>query len=87
MLRCSSDVAMLYNDKAVLENHHVSAAFRLMRDDEFNIVANLKREEYRWVRADWSFKCVGAGLSEISLCMWIDKYKYEFCSKLSKLEL
>lgn len=41
---------MLYNDKAVLENHHVSAAFKVMRDDECNIVANLKNDDYRWAR-------------------------------------
>ena len=43
----NSEVALLYNDNAVLENHHVSAAFRLLKEDEFNIVANLKREEHR----------------------------------------
>jgi calcium/calmodulin-dependent 3',5'-cyclic nucleotide phosphodiesterase len=42
-----SDVAMLYNDRAVLENHHISAAFRLLKEDEFNILSGLKREEYR----------------------------------------
>ena len=40
---------MLYNDRAVLENHHISAAFRLMKEDEFNVLSNLKREEYRSV--------------------------------------
>ena len=45
----SSEVAMLYNDKAVLENHHVSAAFRVLRDPEFNIVANLKSADYKYV--------------------------------------
>ena len=41
---------MLYNDRAVLENHHISAAFRLMKEDEFNVLSNLKREEYRLVQ-------------------------------------
>jgi len=48
---CSSDVAMTYNDKAVLENFHASAVFRIMKDDEnFNILANLKKDEYRSVK-------------------------------------
>jgi hypothetical protein len=38
---------LLYNDRAVLENHHVSAAFRLMKDDDHNILSSLKKEEYR----------------------------------------
>lgn len=46
-----SETALLYNDRAVLENHHVSAAFRLMRDDpDSNILQNLGREELREFR-------------------------------------
>lgn len=45
-----SDTALLYNDRAVLENHHVSAAFRLMKEGENNIVSNLSREEFREFR-------------------------------------
>uniref|UniRef100_A0A2C9K178 PDEase domain-containing protein n=1 Tax=Biomphalaria glabrata TaxID=6526 RepID=A0A2C9K178_BIOGL len=41
-----SDVALLYNDRAVLENHHISAAFRLVREEEHNILCNLSKEEY-----------------------------------------
>ncbi|XP_037958873.1 calcium/calmodulin-dependent 3',5'-cyclic nucleotide phosphodiesterase 1A [Teleopsis dalmanni] len=45
-----SETALLYNDRAVLENHHISAAFRVLRDDECNILSNLSREEYRELR-------------------------------------
>ncbi|XP_049885987.1 dual specificity calcium/calmodulin-dependent 3',5'-cyclic nucleotide phosphodiesterase 1 isoform X3 [Pectinophora gossypiella] len=45
-----SDTALLYNDRAVLENHHISAAFRLMRDEECNILQNLSRDEFREFR-------------------------------------
>ncbi|XP_033149453.1 calcium/calmodulin-dependent 3',5'-cyclic nucleotide phosphodiesterase 1 isoform X6 [Drosophila busckii] len=45
-----SDTALLYNDRAVLENHHVSATFRLMKDDDANILSHLSREEYREMR-------------------------------------
>jgi len=38
---------MLYNDRAVLENHHASASLRLMKDEEFNILSSLKPAEYR----------------------------------------
>ncbi|XP_061385906.1 dual specificity calcium/calmodulin-dependent 3',5'-cyclic nucleotide phosphodiesterase 1 isoform X5 [Danaus plexippus] len=45
-----SDTALLYNDRAVLENHHISAAFRLLRDEECNILQNLSRDEFREFR-------------------------------------
>uniref|UniRef100_T1IN43 Phosphodiesterase n=1 Tax=Strigamia maritima TaxID=126957 RepID=T1IN43_STRMM len=45
-----SDIALLYNDRAVLENHHISATFRLLKADETNIVSNLSREEFREFR-------------------------------------
>lgn len=46
---CRSDTAMLYNDRAVLENHHVSAAYRLLQDDdEMNILLNLSKDDWRW---------------------------------------
>ncbi|ELU10052.1 hypothetical protein CAPTEDRAFT_103680 [Capitella teleta] len=50
-INTSSEVALLYNDRAVLENHHVSAAFRLMKDDDHNILTSLKKEEYRDFRS------------------------------------
>lgn len=42
-----SDVAILYNDRSVLENHHVSAAYRLMQEEEMNILANLNKDDWR----------------------------------------
>ncbi|KAG8186448.1 hypothetical protein JTE90_012368 [Oedothorax gibbosus] len=45
-----SDTALLYNDRAVLENHHVSTAFRLMREDDCNILSHLSKEEYKEFR-------------------------------------
>ncbi|XP_026314494.1 calcium/calmodulin-dependent 3',5'-cyclic nucleotide phosphodiesterase 1-like isoform X2 [Hyposmocoma kahamanoa] len=45
-----SETALLYNDRAVLENHHISAAFRLIRDEECNILQNLSRDEFREFR-------------------------------------
>lgn len=45
-----SDTALLYNDRAVLENHHISSAFRVLKDEECNILQNLSRDEYRELR-------------------------------------
>lgn len=49
-INTGSDMAMLYNDRAVLENHHSSAAFRMLKEDEYNIFSNLSREEYKEIR-------------------------------------
>ncbi|XP_037882129.1 calcium/calmodulin-dependent 3',5'-cyclic nucleotide phosphodiesterase 1B isoform X3 [Glossina fuscipes] len=46
-----SETALLYNDRAVLENHHISAAFRLLKNEDCNILSRLSREEYREMRS------------------------------------
>ncbi|XP_015520220.1 calcium/calmodulin-dependent 3',5'-cyclic nucleotide phosphodiesterase 1 isoform X2 [Neodiprion lecontei] len=46
-----SDTALLYNDRAVLENHHISASFRILREDDCNILQNFSREEFREFRS------------------------------------
>lgn len=42
-----SEVAILYNDRSVLENHHVSAAYRLMAEEDMNILVNLNKDDWR----------------------------------------
>ncbi|XP_057707545.1 dual specificity calcium/calmodulin-dependent 3',5'-cyclic nucleotide phosphodiesterase 1A isoform X2 [Corythoichthys intestinalis] len=46
-----SEVAILYNDRSVLENHHVSAAYKLLADDDTNILINLNKDDWRELRA------------------------------------
>ncbi|GAU87405.1 hypothetical protein RvY_00254-2 [Ramazzottius varieornatus] len=46
-----SNLAMLYNDRSVLENFHLSASFALMQKEEHNILANLSKEEYKEFRS------------------------------------
>lgn len=43
---CRSECAILYNDRSVLENHHISSVFRMMQDDEMNIFINLTKDEF-----------------------------------------
>ncbi|KAM6464591.1 uncharacterized protein PHA67_011186 isoform 2-T2 [Liasis olivaceus] len=45
-----SKTALLYNDRSVLENHHLSAAFRLLQDRDTNILANLTSDQWRELR-------------------------------------
>lgn len=43
-----SDISLLYNDHAVLENHHVSAVYRLLQNNEdLNILSNLSKDDWR----------------------------------------
>eukprot|EP01087_Luapelamoeba_hula_P008181 TRINITY_DN2028_c1_g1_i1.p1 TRINITY_DN2028_c1_g1~~TRINITY_DN2028_c1_g1_i1.p1 ORF type:complete len:226 (-),score=43.34 TRINITY_DN2028_c1_g1_i1:44-721(-) len=46
----SSDLAIVYNDKSILENYHCSEAFRIMRRPECNILEGLSKTEYRELR-------------------------------------
>ncbi|CAH1396296.1 unnamed protein product [Nezara viridula] len=46
-----TETALLYNDRAVLENHHISAAFRLLKEEDCNILQSFSSEEYREFRS------------------------------------
>ena len=46
-LSVRSEVAILYNDRSVLENHHVSAAYKLMAEEDMNILVNLNKDDWR----------------------------------------
>ena len=50
-IQSTSDLAVVYNDKSVLENHHVAAFFRTMIDNECNILQNLSKQEYKQFRS------------------------------------
>lgn len=53
---CNSrhELALLYNDTAVLENHHVAKSFKLTLDDanNANIFSNLNHDNYQMVRSN-----------------------------------
>ncbi|XP_042802686.1 calcium/calmodulin-dependent 3',5'-cyclic nucleotide phosphodiesterase 1B isoform X2 [Panthera leo] len=50
-IQTKSECAILYNDRSVLENHHISSVFRMMQDDEMNIFINLTKDEFVELRA------------------------------------
>ncbi|KAI6225835.1 Pde1c [Aphelenchoides besseyi] len=49
-IQSGSQFALLYNDRSVLENHHVSACFRLLKEEDKNIFERLTRDEFRELR-------------------------------------
>uniref|UniRef100_A0A3Q2P083 Phosphodiesterase n=1 Tax=Fundulus heteroclitus TaxID=8078 RepID=A0A3Q2P083_FUNHE len=51
LCNAGSELAILYNDTAVLESHHAALAFQLTtRDDKCNIFKHMERNEYRTLR-------------------------------------
>ncbi|KFW82239.1 High affinity cAMP-specific and IBMX-insensitive 3',5'-cyclic phosphodiesterase 8A, partial [Manacus vitellinus] len=51
LCNAGSELAILYNDTAVLESHHAALAFQLTtRDGKCNIFKNMERNEYRTLR-------------------------------------
>jgi len=50
-IQSNSNKAILYNDRSVLENHHVAAFFRTMIDNECNILNNMSKQEFREFRS------------------------------------
>ncbi|KAL5247060.1 hypothetical protein ACHWQZ_G019054 [Mnemiopsis leidyi] len=46
----SSELAQLYNDKSVLENHHVSRAYQLLSDPELNPFEAMSRSQFLIMR-------------------------------------
>ena len=52
MCNSGSELAILYNDTTVLENHHCALGFKLTQSDaRVNILAGLEPEVYKTVRA------------------------------------
>lgn len=51
LVNSSNELAVLYNDLAVLESHHVSLAYSLtLKNDSLNVFRNLSRDSYRTLR-------------------------------------
>ncbi|XP_031296491.2 high affinity cAMP-specific and IBMX-insensitive 3',5'-cyclic phosphodiesterase 8A isoform X2 [Camelus dromedarius] len=51
LCNAGSELAILYNDTAVLESHHAALAFQLTNgDDKCNIFKNMERNDYRTLR-------------------------------------
>ncbi|KAK7895908.1 hypothetical protein WMY93_021233 [Mugilogobius chulae] len=51
LCNASSELAILYNDTAVLESHHAALAFQLtVRDGKSNIFKNIDRNQFRTLR-------------------------------------
>ena len=51
LISIKSPLALLYNDRSVLENHHISASWRLMESDsKYDFLTNLEASEWKRFR-------------------------------------
>jgi len=45
LINTSSELALMYNDESVLENHHLAVAFKLLQDPNCDILASLSAKQ------------------------------------------
>lgn len=50
LINSSSELALMYNDESVLENHSLAVAFVLLKDSSCDILANLSRKQRQMIR-------------------------------------
>ncbi|CAF0948182.1 unnamed protein product [Rotaria sordida] len=50
LINTRSDLALMYNDESVLENHHLAVAFKLLQADERNIFSHLTAKQIKTLR-------------------------------------
>ena len=50
LMNSSDELAILYNDKSILENHHASASFKIMLQPDCNILSGVDRTQYKQIR-------------------------------------
>ncbi|XP_054274687.1 cAMP-specific 3',5'-cyclic phosphodiesterase isoform X4 [Macrosteles quadrilineatus] len=50
LVNSSSELALMYNDESVLENHHLAVAFKLLQNDGCDILMNLSKKQRQTLR-------------------------------------
>ncbi|XP_017769758.1 PREDICTED: cAMP-specific 3',5'-cyclic phosphodiesterase isoform X2 [Nicrophorus vespilloides] len=50
LINSSSELALMYNDESVLENHHLAVAFKLLQNEGCDIFANLSKKQRQTLR-------------------------------------
>ncbi|PVD23029.1 hypothetical protein C0Q70_16290 [Pomacea canaliculata] len=50
LINSSSELALMYNDESVLENHHLAVAFKLLQEDNCDIFINLSKKQRQSLR-------------------------------------
>ncbi|XP_067677334.1 3',5'-cyclic-AMP phosphodiesterase 4C-like isoform X2 [Haliotis asinina] len=50
LVNTSSELALMYNDESVLENHHLAVAFKLLQEENCDIFLNLNKKQRQTLR-------------------------------------
>ncbi|XP_076300625.1 phosphodiesterase dunce isoform X5 [Lasioglossum baleicum] len=50
LINSSSELALMYNDESVLENHHLAVAFKLLQNEGCDIFVNMTKKQRQTVR-------------------------------------
>lgn len=50
VLSSDSELALMYNDESVLENHHLAVGFKLLHEDNCDIFQNLSKRQRQSLR-------------------------------------
>jgi cAMP-specific phosphodiesterase 4 len=50
LITSGSDLAIMYNDESVLENHHLAVAFKLLQHESCDIIHNLNKKQRQMFR-------------------------------------
>lgn len=50
LLSPDSELALMYNDSSVLENHHLAVGFKLLQEDNCDIFQNLIKKQRQSLR-------------------------------------
>ncbi|KAM4552870.1 3',5'-cyclic-AMP phosphodiesterase 4C isoform 4-T4 [Odontesthes bonariensis] len=50
LINTNSELALMYNDMSVLENHHLAVGFKLLQEDECDIFQNLSKKQRQSLR-------------------------------------
>ncbi|XP_066430302.1 3',5'-cyclic-AMP phosphodiesterase 4C-like isoform X2 [Eleutherodactylus coqui] len=50
LINTNSELALMYNDASVLENHHLAVGFKLLQEENCNIFQNLTKKQHQTLR-------------------------------------
>ena len=50
VLLADSELALMYNDSSVLENHHLAVGFKLLQEENCDIFQNLTKKQRQSLR-------------------------------------